>query len=213
MILIFHASGHTLYAKSSHSLLVSARHVAAATKLSHEEYAKFVTEGYFTIRRTDTFGSGVWSDMLVEQTLMRNFKIVGGLTRGRGITDSTLHKYVQGIVPTHGICQSFEVFAGNNFTSGEQHVDFRVSRVSGNASDVQKVTGWLKDHPPFVENSEIMYFSNGVVGNKSIKFCYKAIKVGEECLAKMIGKTYGDVKLARKDKVLSLAVMTCVVKT
>lgn len=78
---------------------------------------------------------------------------------------------------------------------------------------MQKITDWLKDHPPFVENSEIMSISNnGVVGNKSIN-CYKAIKVGEEYLAKMIGKTYGDVKLARKDKVLSLAAMTCVVKT
>ena len=35
------------------------------------------------------FLSGNSSDLVIEQDLMRLFKVSGGVTRGRGITDST----------------------------------------------------------------------------------------------------------------------------
>jgi len=34
--------------------------------------------------------------MTIEQTLMRSMKTIGGLAHGRGITDSTLNKWIQG---------------------------------------------------------------------------------------------------------------------
>lgn len=51
-------------------------------KLPHSILRKFTENGYFTIRRTDKFWSGVWSDMTIEQTLMRSMKATGGLTHG-----------------------------------------------------------------------------------------------------------------------------------
>lgn len=50
IIIIFHASGHTLYAKSSHVYLQDM--LQLSQKLSQEQNSKFVTEWYFTIRRT-----------------------------------------------------------------------------------------------------------------------------------------------------------------
>ncbi|GBP41567.1 hypothetical protein EVAR_20375_1 [Eumeta japonica] len=46
------------------------------------EFTQF-TEGFFTIRRTHKFWSGVWTDMTIEQVLMRSMKTQGGLTHGR----------------------------------------------------------------------------------------------------------------------------------
>jgi len=60
--------------------------------MNAEEYSKFVTKGYFTIRRTDKTWSGLWTDMTIEQTLMRTMKTVGGLTHGRGMTYSVKTK-------------------------------------------------------------------------------------------------------------------------
>ncbi|KAK4878621.1 hypothetical protein RN001_011127 [Aquatica leii] len=42
--------------------------------MSAEEFHKFCNLGYFTIRRTHKFWSGTWTDMVIEQNLMRAFK-------------------------------------------------------------------------------------------------------------------------------------------
>lgn len=47
------------------------------------EYEKFTEKSYFTVRRSDKFWCGVWTDMCIEQVLMRSMKIKGGLTHGR----------------------------------------------------------------------------------------------------------------------------------
>lgn len=39
--------------------------------------------------------------MTIEQTLIRSMKTIGGLTHGRGITDSTLNKWIQGLPAAH----------------------------------------------------------------------------------------------------------------
>ena len=51
-------------------------------------YAKFI-HGYHVVRRTDKFWAGLSSDLVIEQTLMRSVKSTGGLTRGRGMSEST----------------------------------------------------------------------------------------------------------------------------
>ena len=53
-------------------------------------YSKFHTVKY-SVRQW----SGVWTDMSIEQTLMRFSKSVGGLTRGRLITESSQNLCVQ----------------------------------------------------------------------------------------------------------------------
>ena len=62
--------------------------------MSEEEIHKFSEEGYFTIRRTDKFWSGIWIDMTIEQVLMKSLKSAGGMTHGRGITESTISQWV-----------------------------------------------------------------------------------------------------------------------
>ena len=51
-------------------------------------YEKFSTEGYHTAKRSDHFWGGLWIDLIIEQCMMRSIKSRGGLTRGRGMTDT-----------------------------------------------------------------------------------------------------------------------------
>lgn len=44
-----------------------------------EEYNTIVNKDYFTVCRTDKTRSGIWTDMTIEQTLMRKMKTVDGL--------------------------------------------------------------------------------------------------------------------------------------
>lgn len=69
MLPYFHESGHFFYAKSAHLYLQNM--LRLEKKMTTDEYEKFTIKGYFTIRRSDKFWSGISSDMTIEQTLMR----------------------------------------------------------------------------------------------------------------------------------------------
>ncbi|GBP17709.1 hypothetical protein EVAR_102235_1 [Eumeta japonica] len=81
------------------------------------EFTQF-TEGFFTIRRTHKFWSGVWTDMTIEQVLMRSMKTQGGLTHGR---ENGLRKNVKS--------QLYELFESAN---GPTHSDGIVHVVDAN---------------------------------------------------------------------------------
>jgi hypothetical protein len=69
MIPFFHASGHFQYAKCAHLYVQD----MIQLEYNHPQaYKEFAEKAYFTINRTGTPWSGVWSDMVIEQTLMRS---------------------------------------------------------------------------------------------------------------------------------------------
>lgn len=57
-----------VYAKCAHLYLQNM--LKLNKKIDSTEYSLFTTDGFFTIRRSDKFWSGVWTDMTVEQVLM-----------------------------------------------------------------------------------------------------------------------------------------------
>lgn len=140
MLPFFHASGHYPYAKACHMYLQDMLNLQSHMEI--DEHRKFVDDGYFTVRRTDKYWSGTWSDMVVEQDLMRATKVSGGLV-GRGFTDSSLSKWVLAMTAVHQICESLEEYCDTAFVSGEQHVDSRESRIERDNEDVQRLQGKL----------------------------------------------------------------------
>lgn len=80
MIPFFHSSGHFQYAKAAHLYLQDM--YVLKKNMRPGEFKKFCDEGYFTIKRSSKFWCGTWSDMTIEQTLMRSMKTSGGLTSG-----------------------------------------------------------------------------------------------------------------------------------
>lgn len=89
------------------SLIIASRErgdtMNLTSRLTQEEYKKFVDDGAFTMRRSDRFWSGVWSDMTIETKLMRSFSAQGGVKRGRGVSDSVISKWVVGISATYDV--------------------------------------------------------------------------------------------------------------
>lgn len=85
--------------------------------MTKNEYEQFVTNGFFTVRRKDKFWSGTWSDMVIEQSLMRQIKTRGGLCQGKGVSDASLAKWIAGIPFCHLISENVEEFCGVQMTS------------------------------------------------------------------------------------------------
>jgi hypothetical protein len=209
MLPFFHAAGHLNYARSAHIYLQSM--LRLKDTLPDDEYKRF-TQGYFTIRRSDKFWSGIWSDMAIEQILMRAMKTVGGLTTGRGLNPSTIARWVHTTPYTSRITEQIEMFCGVHCTTSDQHVDLRDSRRARDQHDIHILVEWLHLHNPFQRPSPLLTsISSGVVADNSIN-CDQAEEVGMSSMQKVIGKTFSSVTLHRKDSVKTLSHMTKVIK-
>ena len=92
MLPYFHASGHHLYSKCGHMYLQDM--IALEFTMDIFEYDKFAKSGFFTIRRSEKSWSGIFADMTIEQVLMKSMKTSGGLTHGRGISDSIIAMWI-----------------------------------------------------------------------------------------------------------------------
>ena len=89
MLPYFHAAAHLSYDKSAHLYLQQMLNLP--NKMEQQVYTQYTEKGFFSIRRTNKFWSGLWTDLTIEQVLMRSMKTSGGLTRGRDLSDSSIY--------------------------------------------------------------------------------------------------------------------------
>ncbi|KAJ8886881.1 hypothetical protein PR048_013093 [Dryococelus australis] len=204
MILYFNTSGYFHYANCTHLYMQDILSLPNRHPDVKQQYSDF---GHFSVNSSGTRWARVWFDKAIEQTLMCDMKSEGRLIRGRGLSDSEFAKWVGGTRTATAICLSLEVFASVHFMSGEQHVDFRVSRINIDDQDRGKLAQWLADHPPFAVRDSIMSLSTGVRGNSNIN-CHKAAEVGSCKLGTFVGTNFADMKQSKKYAVVPLAVMS-----
>ena len=91
MFNLFAATGHSNYAKSARLYLQIMKELPINFP---DLYAQFTHIGYHTVRRSNRFWSGIWTDFAIKQVLMRSLKIRGGLTCGRGMTQNVTLTWV-----------------------------------------------------------------------------------------------------------------------
>ena len=87
--------------------------------------------------------------MTIEQVLTRSLKTSGGLTRGRGISPSTIAKWVHSMPAASRVIDAMETFGGVACVTSEQHVDLRESNQKRDHADTPPFLTWLNLHHPF----------------------------------------------------------------
>ena len=90
MLNLLAATGDINYAKSARLYIQQMRELQQTDPWLFEKY----TEGYHAVRQSDQFLSGLWSDLVIEQILLRSIKTRGGLIRGCGMSESVRHLWV-----------------------------------------------------------------------------------------------------------------------
>ncbi|KAJ8671046.1 hypothetical protein QAD02_002305 [Eretmocerus hayati] len=211
MLPYYHASGHNLYVKSLHMYLQDM--LRLKEKLTTDEYDKFVTKGFFTIGRSNKFRSGIFSDLTIEQILMKLMKTAGGLTHGRGLDESTITTWIATTISLLDISTAVEDFCSVSYATSDQHVELQSARISRFAANTIRMKQYSEDHPPFPVTNQIRSIHSGVVGNDSIN-CHKALDVGNKSLEDVLAKnsTFGEAKFPRKGKVPPLSSMASSVR-
>lgn len=128
MIAYFYASGQFLYPKFAHLYLQDIRKLKETIN-DDCEFARFTTDGFFMIRRTQKFWSGVWPDMMIKQVLMRSIKTPVRLTHCSGWSESVLAKLVLTIIILVAICNEMNDFCDVSFTTTDQQSDSREHQI------------------------------------------------------------------------------------
>jgi hypothetical protein len=208
MLPYFISSGHLHYSKACYIYLQLMSNLPQ--KMDPVDYERFAN-GYFTVKRTNKFCSGTWTDMVIEQTANREFKALGGIVR-RGFTDEVLNAYVVTKPAFSDIVETLEEFCGINFFSSEQHNDARDCRIRRDEADIEKMYNWLETHDPFSSiTSVVVSIGSGLSGNESIN-CHLSKELGSKRLDLFAGHKFKDIKLKRCDNVRPLSAVNSTVK-
>ena len=87
-------------------------------KSHHWLYNKLSSEGHHFIRRTNKLWAGLWPDLVIEQVLMRSIKNRGGLTRGRGMSESVIMLWIRSMHNCGDIHQEMSSITRNVHSMG-----------------------------------------------------------------------------------------------
>ena len=115
MMNLFAASGHINYAKCSRL------YVQETLALSNEKpgLCQQFIDGKYSVQRSSHYWSGLWSDLVIKQTLMRSQKSSGDLTRGRGFEDNVKHLWVKSISYTAAVHEPMISLSGVSTSSSD----------------------------------------------------------------------------------------------
>ena len=88
----------------------------------------FINKGFHAVRRSSRYWAGLWTDLGTEQVMMRSIKSRGGLTRGRGITESVRLQWILSMHKCAGIHEAMTTMTNMKTKTSEQHVELGRSR-------------------------------------------------------------------------------------
>ena len=119
MLPYFAASGHNLYTKSVYLYL---QKMWKLEDSNPDIYSKFM-DGLHVVRRLDRYWAGLSTDLVIEQVLMRSLKTTGGLTRGRGMTETKRLVWCLSRPICAEVNDNMQELTSVKYATSEQHKD------------------------------------------------------------------------------------------
>ena len=116
----------------------------------HPEVYKHFTEGLHVIRQSDRLWAGLSTDLVIEQYLMRSLKTTGGLTRGRGMTETQRLVLVLSSPACAELNNYMQQLTGVNYATNEQHKDATPSRAARNMKNTNEILRYMSQRNPFI---------------------------------------------------------------
>ena len=210
MIPFFHVCGHYPYAKAATLYVQDMNDLENC--MDPEEYKKFTTLGYWTVRRSDGFWKGIPSDQTIEQTLMKAMSIQGGGAFSRGATKSVVFQWIMGTLPVTDITERLKKRCGLVLNKSQQYKDSTRAGMNENEKFVLKFNKYIDSHNPLTYN-ELASISTGLVADKKIN-CIESFQLGIKVMDKIHDSetNFRYIKCSKADKVLTLLHMNSIIK-
>ena len=188
----FAAAGHNLYTKTIYVYLQQ----MVTLQTDHPDIYSLFWNGLHIVCRTDRFWTGLSTDLVIEQTLMRSIKSTGGLTRGRGMNELQRLVWVKSMPFCCDVNRSMHDFTGSVYNTSEQHVE-----ASDTRQKRDRATSLLSTHKePFSQDdTSLRSIVSGVVAHESVNVG-NAGDIGQMILKSMQGKSINEYSFKRKQQ-------------
>ena len=193
---LFAATGQIHYAKSARLYLQEMQKLVT----SHPWlYSKLIEDGFHTVRRSPRQWSGLWTDLIIEYVLMRSLKSRGGLTRGRGMTESVRHQWVYTMHVCATVHDAMSTLTGKQHQTSEQNVDMGRARRNHDWRDMRKIMEWFVVHDPFDGTvPQLRSLASCLTAREGDGInCDETEKVGEAIQRSMDGKSVSEATMKR----------------
>jgi len=119
MLSLFAATGHGNYVRCCRLYLQMMQELPDTHGWLHDK----LSNGFHAVRRSDRLWAALSTDLLIEQLLMRAVKAPGGLTYGRGMTDSVRCEWVNSLHHCAVVHSAVSSLVGIDLTAGSTYHD------------------------------------------------------------------------------------------
>ena len=203
MLNLFAGSGHPHYAKSARLYVQQIMSLSEKHPWLHEQ----VENEKHAVQRSQRYWAGVWSDLVIEQTLMRSVKSTGGLTRGRGMQEVTRYLWASSLHHLASINNSMELLAGSSVKRSKEHIDLGPSRLTQDCNDWKRFKDWLTARNLFTFEDSILHSLStwfiSIAGEDEIN-CNDPRKIDANIQAGIDGKSFTEIRFKQNDQGKSL---------
>ena len=204
---LFAATGHRNYAKCTRIYVQEMNDWMGSNEWLRNQFEA----GRHAVRRSNRFWAGIWSDLVIEQTLMRSIKCTGGLTRGRGFGENVRNLWTMSIGFSATVHESMTKLSGVYTGSSDQNIDMGMNRRGKDSDDCQKFFDWIEVRNPFnMIDDNLHSLSTGVVSvkGKDKVNCDDAENIGAIIQKKLDDTTFTEAKIKKKDLLVPLDSLT-----
>lgn len=150
-----------------------------------------------------TLWAGLSVDLIIEQVLMTSMKTSDGLTRGHGMTDQQLVKWLLTMADWADVNHAILQLTGVNYNTGVQNKDMADARQALDMKDTHIILNYLLVKKNFCPDPSLCSVSSGVHGHITVNVD-KAKTIRNTILAKIDGQTTAEYTL-KKDQTITLS--------
>ena len=175
----------------------------------HPEVYKSFQDGLHVVRRSDCYWAGLSTDLAIEQVLMRSIKTSGGLTQGRGMSETQRLVWLMSMPSCAEVNNAMQNLTGVMYHTSEQHKETTKARQERDYKDTNELITFLSQRNPFNPDPSLRSITSGVVAEDNVN-ADKANELGGKILSSLAGKNVHDHSFRRKDQVVTLGSKTAV---
>ena len=124
--------------------------------------------GKNVIRRSDRYWTGLSSDLVVEQVLMRSMKTTGGLTLGRGLTETQRLVWLLSMPACAGVNCALQDLTAVTYNTSGQHKEANRARQERDSTDTGELLKCLQSRNTFTDERSLRSISTGVTADNEV---------------------------------------------
>ncbi|CAC5394040.1 unnamed protein product [Mytilus coruscus] len=161
---------------------------------THPALDNLFKTGHHVIRRTDRFWAGLPTDLVIGQALMRSLKTTGGLTTGRGLSESQRLQWLLSMPQCSEMNEAMQKLTDVNYNTSEQH----------------KELGKSSERSPFsfdITFSRLRNIETGTIADGKVNVD-RSVKIGKDILKYMEEQNADDFVFKKSKQVVTLASKT-----